>query len=322
MLQSSGKNGAHEAKTDMKEKTKNGWKKFGGILRYSVLPVLLSGILNTLAIYMFVQPNGFAPGGTNGIAVLLEYGTNVNSGIYLLALNVPLFFLAFFLFNKRAAIMSTSSMALSSGLLIAFEYIPGIDQIQYQPQGNNLAYGFLAAIASGILLGASLANMIRSCGTSGGTSVIASIVNKRYRHLSVSMLTAAFDACVVIASFFVYYGEGSNFTERLSPVLLALVSLFVTSKMSDIILQGFKTAYKFEIITVHPDEIAQEIMTKLHHGVTRLSGEGMYSHEGKSVLICVIRKRQVATLQKILRPYPDTFAYFTSVSEVYGQFLK
>ncbi len=301
----------------MKEKTKNVWKKIGGLLWSAVLPVLLSGIINTIAVYMFVQPNHFAPGGTNGIAVLLEYGTGLNSGIFLMALNLPLFFVAFFLLSKRGAIMSTSSMALSSGLLIACDYIPGIETIQYQPE-----FSFLAAVASGILLGTSLAIMLRCCGTSGGTSVLASIVNKKYRHLSVGMLTAVFDACVVVASFFVYYSQGNNFTERLDPVLLALVSLYVTGKVSDIIVQGFKTAYKFEIITVHPDEIAEEIMTKLHHGVTRLSGEGMYSHEGKSVLICIIRKRQVAMLQKILRPYPDTFAYFSPVSEVYGQFMK
>lgn len=300
-----------KGKKTMKEKTKIIWKKIGGMIWSAVLPIIISGFLNTIAIYMFVQPNNFAPGGTNGIAVLLEYGTGLNSGIYLLILNIPLFFLAFFLLGKRGAIMSTLSMAFSSGLLILFDYIPGIEAIRYEPQ-----FGLLAAIASGILLGAGLAMMFRCCGTSGGTSVIASIVNKRYRNLSVGALTAAFDACVVVASFFVYYEQGGNFTERLDPVLLALVSLYVDSKVCDIIMQGFKSAYKFEIITTHPDEIAQEIMTKLRHGVTRLSGEGMYSHEGKSVLICIIRKRQVALLQKIIRPYPDTFAYLDRKSVV------
>ena len=212
----------------MKEKTKIIWKKIGGVLWSAVLPIIISGFLNTIAIYMFVQPNNFAPGGTNGIAVLLEYGTGLNSGIYLLILNIPLFFLAFFLLGKRGAIMSTLSMAFSSGLLILFDYIPGIEAIRYEPQ-----FGLLAAIASGILLGAGLAMMFRCCGTSGGTSVIASIVNKRYRNLSVGALTAAFDACVVVASFFVYYEQGGNFTERLDPVLLALVSLYVDSKGSN-----------------------------------------------------------------------------------------
>ena len=90
--------------------------------------------------------------------------------------------------------------------------------------------------------------MLRSCGTSGGTTVLASLVNKKFRNLSVSAMTSAFDACVVFASFFVYH-QGEPFTAKLDPVLLALISLLVTSKICDFVLQGFKVAYRFEIIT-------------------------------------------------------------------------
>ena len=150
--------------------------------------------------------------------------------------------------------------------------------------------------------------------------MLASLVSKKFRNLCVSALTSGCDAIVVFASIFVYGGK--DFTSALDPVLLALVSLFVTSKICDFILQGFKVAYKFEIVTNHPDELAAEIMQKTHHGVTKVEAEGMYSHAGKSVLVCIIRKRQIAQLQRIIRKYPDTFAYFTPASEVYGRFIK
>lgn len=305
----------------MKEKTKQGWHKFGKLLWSSALPILAAAILNAFSVFTFVRPNNFAPGGTSGISVLLEYATGGrwNAGIFLLMLNAPLFFVAFFCLSKRGAIMATTEIAINAGLLIALDYLPEQVRLAIQYQADN---AFLAAVAHGILFGTSLAIMIRSCGTSGGSTVLASVVNKKYRNISVGMLTAAFDACVVVASFFVYYGNADDLAGRLDPVLLALVSLFVTSKVSDIIIQGFKTAYKFEIITTHTEEIAQEIMEKLHHGVTHISAEGMYSHEGKGVLVCIIRKRQIAQLQKILRSYPDTFSYFSPVSEVYGQFAK
>ena len=92
--------------------------------------------------------------------------------------------------------------------------------------------------------------------------------------------------------------------------------------MSDAILRGFKVAFRFEIITDHPEEIAKEIMDRLHHGVTELHATGMYSHQDRSVLVCVIRKRQIGEVQRILRNYPETFASFAPVSEVYGKFLK
>ncbi len=290
------------------------------VLRYlwaAVLPVIVSGIVRALAIYIFVTPNDFAPGGVNGVAVLLEEGTGWNSGIFLIMLNVPLFFVAFFLLGKYGAVISTLSMLLTSGLLIVFDYIPAMQYLCYQPQSNHI----LAAIAGGVLLGVALAIMLKSCGTSGGTTVLASLVNKKFRNLSVSGMTAVFDAVVVFASFFVY-NRGMGFTDKLEPVLLALVSLFVTSKVCDVILQGFKAAYRFEIVTNHPEEISAEIMQRLHHGVTEINATGMYSHEDRALLVCIIRKRQIGELQRILKQYPETFASFTPASEVYGKFLK
>ena len=209
------------------------------MLLSATLAILASGIVRALAIYVFVTPNEFAPGGINGIAVLLEAVTHVNSGYYLIALNVPLFFVAFFLLGKSEAVISTLSMLLTSGLLIVFDYIPGMTEIRYAPEYNAI----LASIAGGVLLGLALAIMLRSCGTSGGTTVLASLVNKKFRNLSVSAMTSAFDACVVLASFFVYH-QGEPFTAKLDPVLLALISLLVTSKICDFVLQGFKVAYQ------------------------------------------------------------------------------
>ena len=287
------------------------------MLLSATLAILASGIVRALAIYVFVTPNEFAPGGINGIAVLLEAVTHVNSGYYLIALNVPLFFVAFFLLGKSEAVISTLSMLLTSGLLIVFDYIPGMTEIRYAPEYNAI----LASIAGGVLLGLALAIMLRSCGTSGGTTVLASLVNKKFRNLSVSAMTSAFDACVVLASFFVYH-QGEPFTAKLDPVLLALISLLVTSKICDFVLQGFKVAYRFEIITDRAEELAKEIMERTHHGVTEMSATGMYSHEGRALLVCDIRKRQIGELQRILRRYPGTFASFSPVSEVYGKFLK
>ena len=294
----------------------------------AIWPVLVSGVLRALGIYIFVNPNNFAPGGTNGIAVLIEYATGFNSGYTLMLISVPLFFLAFFFIGKKEAIVSTVSFFITSVMLILVSLIEKSIGVQHlcpisggaDGGSERIIHGLLGAVAGGIFLGIALAVMLKQCGTSGGTSILASIINKKFRNLSVSMLTSAFDAIVVFVSIFVYWGD--NFTSIIDPVLLALVSLFVTSKVCDAILQGFKTAYKFEIITSNPEELSQEIMQKLHRGVTCMAAEGMYSHKNKSMLICVIRKRQLAELQRIIRRYPDTFAYFTSTSEVYGRFLK
>ncbi len=301
------------------------WHKLCKFLLYMALPVVASGIVRAIGIYIFVSPNHFAPGGINGIAVLLEYAVKWNSGYFLIMLNVPLFFLAFFCLGKKDAILSTASMALTSGLLIVFDYIPGFrEMLTFDgfATAEPVAYGIYGAVAGGIFLGIALAIMLRCCGTAGGTAVLASVVHKKWRYLSVSWMTSAFDAVVVFASFFVYYDRAAGFAVNLVPVLAALVSLFVTSKTSDLILHGFKTAYKFEIVTTHPEEVSKEIMARTGHGVTLVHATGMYTHGDKSMLVCIIRKRQIAELQRIIRKYPDTFAFFSPTSEVYGKFAK
>ncbi len=304
----------------MKQQTQEFWTKFRKIMISSVLPVIFSGIIRAIGIYFFSTPNHFAPGGFTGIAVLLEIIVpQINSGYWLLILHIPLFFIAFFFVGKREAVIATASILMSSLLIIIMD-LPAVSTIFSQFQYNP-SYGLLAAVAAGIFFGVSMVIMLRSCGTSGGTTIIATIVNKKYSNFSVSGLTAAFDAVVVVASFFVF-NQGASFTQKLDPVLLSFVMLFTTSKVGDGILHGFKTAYKFEIITTDPEAIAQEIMTKLKHGVTKIQAEGMYTREGKSMLICIIRKRQFADLQRIIHSYPDTFASFSAVNEVYGKFAK
>lgn len=310
-----------EVKVSDVKGNKDFWQRFFRFLLNPVLPIVISGVMRALAVYIFITPNEFAPGGTNGIAVLLEHATGLNTGISLLLLSIPLFFLAFFCLGKREAIVSTMSFVVSSGVLMLLPLIKNMPSYGGGEGIDKIVHGLFGAVAGGIFLGIALAVMLKCCGTSGGTSIIASVINKKFQNFSISMLTAGFDAIVVFSSIFVY-GWGKSFTDALDPVLLALVSLFVTSKVSDAILHGFKTAFKFEIVTNHPDEVAAEIMSKLRRGVTRMAAKGMYTGEEKSMLVCIIRKRQIGEFQKIIRSYPDTFAYFTSTSEVYGKFNK
>ena len=81
-------------------------------------------------------------------------------------------------------------------------------------------------------------------------------------------------------------------------------------------------ALKFEIITSSPTELSDELMKKLHRGVTAIEARGMYTGTGKTMLVCVVRRSQVSSFQKILKKYPDTFAYISPTSEVIGNGFK
>jgi uncharacterized membrane-anchored protein YitT (DUF2179 family) len=121
------------------------------------------------------------------------------------------------------------------------------------------------------------------------------------------------DASVVALAFFVYQ-SGTN------AVISTLTNIFVSDLVVDFMLQGIKSGYKFEIITDRAEELSAELMERLGRGVTTLHAEGMYTHTEKTLMICLVRKRQVGEFLKILKKYKATFSYSCRVNEIYGKF--
>ena len=118
----------------------------------------------------------------------------------------------------------------------------------------------------------------------------------------------------VVAIAFVVYGM------RITPVICTLLNLFIANVVVDNVLSGIRNGYKFEIITDQPEEVSAALIEELGHGVTEIRAQGMYSHTEKHMLVCIIRKRQMGKMLKIIQRFPGTFADFTKVNEVFGRF--
>lgn len=280
-----------------------------------ITAVFASGLFRAIGVYSFIVPNHFAPGGVTGIASMLEFGTKINAGYFLAAINIPLIVIAFIFIGKRFSIISGIAILLSSGLMIVFEYIPHFPRLVADTYGADR---ILFAVAGGILNGTGGAIIIKVGGSSGGTDIVATLIQKKYSATNIAWFIFLLDSTVVIASGFVY-GNLSELRQALVPILLAFVEMFTSGKVMETILQGFKSALKFEIITSHPEELSQEIITKLHRGVTSVTAKGMYTGEERAMLICVLRKRELSQFRAILKKYPDSFAYIGNTSEVVGR---
>ncbi len=120
---------------------------------------------------------------------------------------------------------------------------------------------------------------------------------------------------MVFIAFFVY-------GMKITPVICTLLNLFIANMIVDNGLSGIKNGYKFEIVTSNANELATEWMTELRHGVTSIAVHGMYSDKDKHMLVCIINKRQVGQMMKIIKRHPDTFASFEKVNEVFGNFKR
>jgi len=119
----------------------------------------------------------------------------------------------------------------------------------------------------------------------------------------------------VFVAFFVY-------GMKITPVICTLLNLFIANIIVDKNLSGIKNGYKFEIITAHPAELSSELMTRLKHGVTKIRVQGMYTDADRYMLVCIINKRQIGEMMKIIKSHPGTFASFEKVNEVFGNFKR
>lgn len=271
--------------------------------------VLLAGFVRAVAVYSFIVPNAFAPGGITGIGSIVEFMTatdghaGFSAGYTMLILNVPLLALAFFFLGKKFALTSGVATVLSSMLMVVFQKI---DFYVYTDER------ILAAAAGGILTGVSLALMLKTGGTMGGTDIIATFIQRKHSATNVAWFIFALDSTVVVASLFF-------FKNGLTPAILSFIEMFASSKMCDVITSGHKSAIKFEIVTTKPQELSDAILKRLHRGVTKLDAVGMYTDEPRAVLVCLIRRRQVSEFRKLIKAIdPDAFAYMSQASEVLG----
>lgn len=280
--------------------------------------VLVAAILQAIGIYVFIQPNNFSPGGFMGVATFIEYFTGFNAGYSFFLFNIPIIIVAIFKFRKDFIIKTIVTIILDSGILALMPLI-SMPQFAVDP---SQGYAFIiAAIAGGILCGASLALLLKVDSCNGGTEIIGALLQKRFPATNISWFIFMLDSSVVILSAVFMdtslYGNGQLVI--LIPMLLSLCKMFCASKTSETILKGMSSAIKFEVVTPHGEELGKELTTELMRGVTIIQAKGAYTGAEKQLLICIIRKRQMARFKRILSRYPDTFAYMVSTSEVYGR---
>lgn len=272
------------------------------------------GIIAALALVMaisyqvFVFPNAFAPAGINGIATILQYLLHVSIGYLSLLINLPLILMAR---KKVDPDFARKTLTFTLSFSIANLVLGHMDlgAIAYHTTSSAI----LGPVAAGVVSGAVYGWVIRQNGSTGGTDIVAAWVRKKRPEASLVWVIFTLNATVAVLSFFVY---GYQF----EPVILCLIYCYLSSSISDTILKGGKSAMKFEVITRQPEALSHQLLQQLHHGVTVLQAEGMYSETPRCLLICVVNRHQVVQFREILSQFPDTFAYVSSVSETMGNF--
>jgi len=282
---------------------------------FDILVAIVAGIIVGTAYHFFQNSNGFAPGGVGGLATITHHliKDKVSWSVLMVAFNLPIFILVSAMVNKKLGFMLSIYMVVQSFIPRLYE---AVGALPYCEANNAEDFNVVfACIATGVISGFGFSLMLRRFGASGGTYGISALIRKVKPETNIAYLSFVMDASVVFIAFFVY-------GMRITPVICTLLNLFIANVIVDGGLRGVKDGYRFEIVTADPDALAKELMTRLKHGVTEIKVHGMYSDSDKFMLVCIINRRQIGDMMRIIKNHPGAFASFHKVNEVFGNFKR
>ena len=281
------------------------------------------GILSyVLGWTIFLVPNNLVGGGVTGLSSIIQYATGgaVKIGYSYFAINVVLLIAALFLLGRSFGAKSVYAIILASVGLNVFQTVIPQDIVQTLAIDNGK---LMSVIIGGIMAGVGIGITISQGGSTGGTDIIALIVNK-YRNVSPGRMILSMDVVIILSSLLVpsYTPAGAlvPFTEKIITVVYGLILITVCSTVLDLYLSGSKQSVQVFILSHKYQEIADTITRDLRRGVTALEGKGWYTQSEMQVLMVITRKTDLNILLKMIKSIdPDAFLSVSSVTGVYGK---
>ena len=270
--------------------------------------IVIIALICALNYELFVFPNQFAPSGLNGICTMIQHVFGISVGYLSMIINIPLAIAVYLKVSKPLAVRSMVYVLTFSIALVVLDHVD-LSRFAYD-SGSSAILGPLVA---GIIYGSCYSWLLRASAYTGGTDFIAALIHKWRPDQSVLGLTFTLNVIVALTSFFVY-------GYQMEPVILCILYAFTSTTVSQQAVKSGRSATRFEIITDYPEEISEDIITRLHHSATVVPARGMYSGNATHVVICVVNNTQVSKLSNIINSYPHTFAIMSNVNQVMGNF--
>lgn len=266
--------------------------------------ITFASMVYAVAVSLFLDPNSLAPGGVTGIAIILNRLTGLETGTWVLFINIPIIALGTWKLGWRF-ILSTGYCTLISSLFINL----------LSPFGAVTEDLFLAAVAGGCLMAVGLGLVFKSGATTGGTDIIVKLLRIRFPQLKTGFLFFVTDAVIVAASGIVF--------KNVDVALYAGIVIALNSLLMDVVLYGRDGAKLVFIISDKHENITKRILEELDIGVTYISGSGAYSGKEKNVIMCVMKKQISPRAEAIVREEdPLAFMIVTSATEIFGEGYK
>ncbi|NPA37209.1 MAG: YitT family protein [Chlorobi bacterium] len=285
-----------------------GKKLYAVIFDYA--KVTLGAFILALGYVLFINPYNIVPGGVYGIGIVVhKLIPAIPVGTFGLLLNIPLTYLGIKILGPRFGIKTVVGMILSTIFMDSLTFFIG----ENDPLGlrDDL---LLSSIFGGIIIGLGLGLIFRSKATSGGSDIIAMILAK-FTKLPVGQLLITVDSVIVLIGLIVF--------KDWKVPLYSWITIYVTGKVIDLVLDGINYEKALIIISDKHQEIKERILLSLGRGGTYLEGEGLYSGKGKKIIFTVITRRELATLKAMIKLIdPNAFLTVMNTAEILGEGFK
>lgn len=271
---------------------------------------------------IFLVPNNMVGGGITGLSAILQYATHgvLKIGYTYFVVNVGLIIAALFVLGFGFGWKTIFATVLASVGLNLFQSIIPADFIQAIALDNGK---LMCTIMGGIMVGVGIGITMIAGGSTGGTDIIALMVNK-YRNVSPGRLILLMDVVIILSSLLVpsYRADGEliPFVDKITTVVYGFILIVINSTVLDLVISGSRQSVQLFILSKHYAEIADAITRDLHRGVTVLDGKGWYTKQDTEVLMVLTRKSDLNILLRYVKTIdPDAFLSVSSVTGVYGK---
>lgn len=286
------------------------------------LLVGLGVVMYALGWTIFLVPNNLVGGGVTGIASIIQYATGglVKIGYTYFVLNIGLLVLAMFTLGKSFGAKTVYAIIVSSLSLLLLPEIISKDFINSIAIENGK---LMSTLMGALLVGVGIGTTFNNGGSTGGTDIIALVINK-YRNVSPGRMILVIDAVVILSSLVVpsYRADGSllPFTDKLTTVVYGFILITVMSTVVDMVVAGSKRSVQLFILSPKYEQIANAITKDFHRGVTSLQGKGWYTQNESQVLMVLLPKKELPTLLRYIKAIDsNVFLSISSVTGVYGK---
>lgn len=264
--------------------------------------VLLGTAVVAAAFQMFLVPNQIAAGGISGLGIILFYLSRIPVGLTILLLNLPLFVIAAKLFGARFIVRGLFGAISLAVLVEVFSFLPAVT-------GDLL----LASLYGGIMMGVGIALVFQARGSTGGTVLAAQVLNKLFG-FTIGQSLLGVDFLVVVLAGIVF---------NLELAMYALISLFVSSRVIDLVQEGLSNSKAALIISEQTEIIAANIMHDLDRGATIFTGKGAYTGQARDMVLTVVAQSEVPRLKNMVHEVDNrAFIIVGNAHEVLGEGFK